>query len=185
MISFLYLLKIFWTSSQPNHCIQEYNVIITMYIKLFKYQVLSIIFAVFTLVKSTAHKELIDLVMAVKECGSISNLENVSKTKVRGVIALLKLAAIIETHGGSTEKAPVNLTLSLTIDSYETLREQHDEFISNFGATQPVVWRDEVRTSTASSYNVTYITLLLCVVQCNVLHRIALCCSSVLSSWYK
>ena len=148
-----------------------------MYKKLFKYQVLSIIFAVFTLVKSTAHKELIDLVMAVKECGSISNLENVSKTKVRGVIALLKLAAIIETHGGSTEKAPVNLTLSLTIDSYETLREQHDEFISNFGATQPVVWRDEVRTSTTSSYNVTYIILLLCVVQCNVHHSITLCCT--------
>ena len=121
-------------------------------------QVLSIIFAVFTLVKSTAHKELIDLVMAVKECGSVSNLENVSKTKVRGVIALLKLAAIIETHGGSTEKAPVNLTLSLTIDSYETLREQHDEFISNFGATQPVVWRDEV--STATLYCVTYSTIL-------------------------
>ena len=87
--------------------------------------------------------------MAVKECGTINHLENVSKTKVRGVIALLKLAAIIETHGGSTEKAPVNLTLSLTIDSYETLREQHDEFISNFGATQPVVWLDEVCLLTA------------------------------------
>ena len=67
-------------------------------------QVLSIIFTVFTLVRSTAHKELIDLVMAVKECGTISNLECVSKTKIRGVIALLKLATIIETHGGSNEK---------------------------------------------------------------------------------
>ena len=54
--------------------------------------------------RSTAHKELIDLVMAVKECGTISNLECVSKTKIRGVIALLKLATIIETHGGSNEK---------------------------------------------------------------------------------
>jgi hypothetical protein len=67
-------------------------------------KVLSIIFAVFTLVKTTAHKELIDVVMAVKECGSISYLERVSKTKVRGVIALLKLATIIETHAGSTDK---------------------------------------------------------------------------------
>jgi hypothetical protein len=105
---------------------------------------LCIIFAVFTLVKTTAHKELIDLVMAVKECGTISNIENVSKTKIRGVIALLKLAAIIETQGGYTEKAPVNLTLASSIDCIETLREQHDEFISTFGATQPIIWRQEV-----------------------------------------
>ena len=109
--------------------------------------------------------------MAVKDCGAISNLENVSKTKVRGVIALLKLAAIIETHGGSTEKSPVNLTLSLTIDSYETLREQHDEFLSNFGATQPVVWRDEVCF-------VMYLLLLYCIVlDCLILYCIVLYCS--------
>ena len=74
-------------------------------------QVLSIIFTVFTLVRSTAHKELIDLVMAVKECGTISNLECVSKTKIRGVIALLKLATIIETHGGSNEKVLCRVVL--------------------------------------------------------------------------
>ena len=74
-------------------------------------QVLSIIFTVFTLVRSTAHKELIDLVMAVKECGTISNLECVSKTKIRGVIALLKLATIIETHGGSNEKVSCEIKI--------------------------------------------------------------------------
>ena len=38
---------------------------------------------------------------------------------------MLKLAAIIETHGGNTEKVPVNLMLSPHIESFETLREQH------------------------------------------------------------
>lgn len=107
-------------------------------------QVLCIIFTVFTLIKSTAHKELIDLVMAVKECGLIPNLENVSKTKVRGVIALLKLASIVETKG-SCDKLPVILTLSSAIDSVETMREQHDEFLSTFGAAQPQLWQEEVR----------------------------------------
>ena len=45
--------------------------------------VLVIIFAVFRLVGSTAHKELIDLVMDMKESGAVSHLDNISKTKVR------------------------------------------------------------------------------------------------------
>jgi hypothetical protein len=39
----------------------------------------------------------------------------------------------------------VNLILSSTIDSIETLREQHDEFVSTFGVSQPMIWRNEVR----------------------------------------
>lgn len=98
--------------------------------------------------KATAHKELIDLVMTVKESGQISNLENVSKTKVRGVIALLKLASIVETRGGVNDKVPVTLTLNPTVDSIETLREQHDEFLSTFGSSQTSLWRDEVYVDT-------------------------------------
>ena len=114
----------------------------------FSCQVLCIIFVAFTLVRATAHKELIDLVMTVKESGLISNLENVSKTKVRGVIALLKLASIVETRGGINDKVPVTLTLSPTVDSIETLREQHDEFLSTFGGSQTSLWRDEVYVNT-------------------------------------
>lgn len=108
-------------------------------------QVLCIIFAIFILVKSTAHKELIDMVMAVKESGLISNLEGVSKTKVRGVIALLKLASIVETQGGSNDKIPVTLTLSSSTDSIETMREQHDEFLSTYGCNNSQLWLEEVK----------------------------------------
>jgi hypothetical protein len=127
-----------------NHSLQS----IINYKLIYIYQVLCIIFAVFTLVKATAHKELIDLVMTVKESGQISNLENVSKTKVRGVIALLKLASIVETRGGVNDKVPVTLTLNPTVDSIETLREQHDEFLSTFGSSQTSLWRDEVYVDT-------------------------------------
>ena len=105
--------------------------------------VLVIIFSVFRLMGSTAHKELIDLIMDMKESGTVPHLDNISKTKVRGVIALLKLAAIIETHGGTTEKVPVNLTLSPHIECFETLREQHDEYIRAFGQCLPGLWGKE------------------------------------------
>ena len=105
--------------------------------------VLVIIFSVFRLMGSTAHKELIDLIMNMKESGTVPHLDNISKTKVRGVIALLKLAAIIETHGGTTEKVPVNLTLSPHIECFETLREQHDEYIRAFGQSLPDLWGKE------------------------------------------
>ena len=109
--------------------------------------VLVIIFAVFRLMGSTAHKELIDLIMNMKESGTVPHLDNISKTKVRGVIALLKLAAIIETHGGTTEKVPVNLTLSPHIECFETLREQHDEYIRAFGQCLPDLWQKEANWS--------------------------------------
>ena len=125
------------TTTTANQKLQSYTL-------WFSCQVLCIIFVAFTLVRATAHKELIDLVMTVKESGMISNLENVSKTKVRGVIALLKLASIVETRGGINDKVPVTLTLSPTVDSIETLREQHDEFLSTFGGSQTSLWRDEV-----------------------------------------
>jgi hypothetical protein len=77
---------------------------------------------------SLAHRELIDMVMAVKEARAISQLENVSRTKVRGVLALLKHAQLFVTHGEDGEA--VRLHLAQGINAFKDLREKHDLFVN-------------------------------------------------------
>ena len=60
------------------------------------------IFATLKATKTTpAHRELIDLVMSLKATDLISNIESVSKTKIRGVLALLKHGELLTTQGKS------------------------------------------------------------------------------------
>ena len=58
------------------------------------------IFATLKATKTTpAHRELIDLVMSLKATDLISNIDSVSKTKIRGVLALLKHGELLTTQG--------------------------------------------------------------------------------------
>jgi hypothetical protein len=57
-------------------------------------------------------------------------MESVTKTKVRGVLALLKHANVLETCG--TEGQPVQLSLNVGIANYVTLRNAHDAYLTVF-----------------------------------------------------
>jgi hypothetical protein len=70
------------------------------------------------------------MVMLVKESRKISQLQGVSKTKIRGVLALLKHGEMLITHGN--EGNPVRLYLAKGINSFKDLRERHDAFILKY-----------------------------------------------------
>jgi hypothetical protein len=109
-----------------------------------------ILAAIYVAVKSTkspAHRELIDMVMVLRESGEVSQLEQVSKTKVRGVLALLKHGEILETQG--VEGFPVKLVLSPNVNSFEELRDRHDTYLTLFSQEYRIevplhLWADVV-----------------------------------------
>lgn len=76
-----------------------------------------------------AHRQLMDMVLAAKQARVLVNdLEIVSKTKIRGILALLKNAHSLYTSGGNGES--VRLYLGKGVVNYRTFREKHDSFIS-------------------------------------------------------
>lgn len=93
-------------------------------------KILACIFAAIKSAATPAHRELIDMVMLVKESRKISQLQGVSKTKVRGVLALLKHGDLLITHGA--EGNPVRLFLAKGINSFKDLRERHDAFLLKY-----------------------------------------------------
>jgi hypothetical protein len=87
--------------------------------------------SIYVAIKSNAslpHRELIDMVVAVKESRVLSQLENVSRTKIRGVLALLKHAQLFVTQGDEGEA--VRLHLASGINAFKDLRDKHDLFIN-------------------------------------------------------
>lgn len=93
-------------------------------------RVLCCIFKAVKVFVNPAHRELIDLVMSIKESMQFANMDSISKTKVRGILALLKHSDILVTSG--TEGLPVNLVLAPGIESFEILRDRHDSYINSF-----------------------------------------------------
>ncbi len=93
-------------------------------------QILACIFVAIRSATTPAHRELIDMVMAVKESNHVSQLDSVSKTKVRGVLALLKHGELLVTQGSEGE--PVRLYLAYGINSFKELRERHDIFLNRY-----------------------------------------------------
>lgn len=70
------------------------------------------------------------MVMLVKESRKINHLHSVSKTKVRGVLALMKHGEMLITNGN--EGNPVRLYLAKGINSFKDLRERHDAFLQKY-----------------------------------------------------
>eukprot|EP01041_Mallomonas_annulata_P000864 gene864-1686_t len=99
-------------------------------------KVLACIFVAVRSKTALAHRELIDLVMLVRDSGKVSQLEAVTKTKIRGVLALLKHADVLSTHG--LEGTPVQLALHPYIKSFEELRNNHDNFIQGFACKNKI-----------------------------------------------
>ena len=91
-----------------------------------------------------AHKELIDMVMTVKETIWQVELDQISKTKIRGVLTLLKHAESLSLQAAK-EDTPVSLGIADDISCFEDLRVKHDKFLKITASKENVHitdWRD-------------------------------------------
>lgn len=94
-----------------------------------------------------AHRELIDVVMHAKESSpDLSDCESCSKTKVRGILALLKHADILVAQAVG-EGCPVQLLLAHSIQTFDDVRKKLDDFLvcfsTNFDLKVPeVLWAE-------------------------------------------
>eukprot|EP01038_Epipyxis_sp_PR26KG_P010038 gene10038-13496_t len=112
-------------------------------------KILACIYSAVNQHSTPAHRDLIDMVMAVKDSdSSLSQLKSISKTKIRGVLALLKHGDLLSTTGGINEGTPVKLLLNSTILSFRDFREQHDFFLMKYISEQklhiPDVFKPEL-----------------------------------------
>lgn len=81
------------------------------------------------MLKKPHHRTLIDIIMDIKDFRIIDGLEPVSKTKIRGILALLKHCEVLFTQGSAGQ--PVELQLFSSITSVFGIRRLHDQFLSN------------------------------------------------------
>ena len=93
-----------------------------------------------------AHKELIDMVIAVKETKWQVELEQISKTKIRGVLTLLKHAESLSLQAAKDD-TPVALGIAKDISCFEDLRVKHDKFLQSTASKENVKllisdWKD-------------------------------------------
>jgi hypothetical protein len=63
----------------------------------------------------------------MQESTRVPDFEEVTKTKVRGVLAVMKHAEMFETEKGLLEA--VKLRLSVDISNFSDLRSKHDKFL--------------------------------------------------------
>eukprot|EP01040_Poterioochromonas_malhamensis_P013718 gene13718-15121_t len=76
-----------------------------------------------------AHRELMDMILAVQRTRILGEeLEMVSKTKVRGILALLKNAHALLATAGQGDS--VRLYLGKAVTTFRMFREKHDAFIN-------------------------------------------------------
>lgn len=76
------------------------------------------------------HREIIDMIVALKDSNMFPGLESVSKTKIRGVLALLKHSELLLTEGNEGE--PVRLYFPGFIQHFHDLRKAHDQFLVKY-----------------------------------------------------
>jgi hypothetical protein len=91
---------------------------------------LMIIYVAMKISASLTLRELMNMIFAVKEARVLSQLEGISKTKIRGVLAVLKHGLLFLTNDEAGEA--VHLCFSNSIQCFKDLREQHDSFINQW-----------------------------------------------------
>lgn len=74
-----------------------------------------------------SHRELMDMIKSVRERGLISGVEEVSKTKIRSVLALLKTSLALGTLNGDGDS--VRLFIGQGIQTFREFREKHDNYL--------------------------------------------------------
>jgi hypothetical protein len=77
-----------------------------------------------------------DMLMLVKKTRVLSDIENVSKTKIRGIFALLKNSHAMVTAGPDGESVRINLGKGIT--TFRHFREKQDSFISKCVTLQQI-----------------------------------------------
>lgn len=77
------------------------------------------------------HREVIHLAMILKESGYVAGVDHVSKTKVRGVLAILKQADMVLKSGVLTGDA-VLLQVDPQIHNFDLFRDRHDQFLHRY-----------------------------------------------------
>lgn len=98
-------------------------------------------------VSPLAHRELMDMILAVQRTRILGvEMEMVSKTKVRGILALLKNSHALLATAGNGDSA--RLYLGKAVTSFRMFREKHDTFINHCILQQhiflPVTVKNEV-----------------------------------------
>jgi hypothetical protein len=85
-----------------------------------------------------------DMICAVKDMKVIQGLDNISKTKVRGIFALLKNCQCLSTKAEEGES--VQLFLADGIHSFKDFKQKHDHFFEHCMEQLHVVLPPEVKT---------------------------------------
>jgi hypothetical protein len=75
------------------------------------------------------HSELMNMFSAVKDTNFVSSIEHVSKSKTRGIFALLKSSKSL--GFSQVEGEPVQLFLGVGIHSFKDFKERHDVYLKN------------------------------------------------------
>lgn len=93
-----------------------------------------------------AHRDLMDMVCAIKDGGLLHELESVSKTKIRGIFALLKNSQSLGTS--NAEGDAVRLFLGRGVFSFKEFREKHDIYLNRIMMQQhlfiPLQFKSEI-----------------------------------------
>lgn len=93
-------------------------------------KVLAAVYVAVQMAEKPAHREIIDMVMSIKSNPMFSNLQNISKTKIRGLLALMKHGKMLDAQGAEGE--PVKLSIPVGVTAFENLRAQHDKYLRTF-----------------------------------------------------
>jgi hypothetical protein len=90
---------------------------------------LLIVYSAVKCINTMGHRELMDMISAVKGMNIVSGIDQVSKSKTRGIFELLKFSkSLIFSH---VEGEPVQLSLGVGIDSFKDFKERHDMYLKN------------------------------------------------------
>jgi hypothetical protein len=82
------------------------------------------------------HRELMELVVKVQESGIISQIEGISKTKIRAVFCMLKNSRAMITADGEGES--VRIQFGKGISTFRQFRERQDSFINKCCTLQQI-----------------------------------------------
>jgi hypothetical protein len=102
-------------------------------------------------VSPIVHRVLMDMCCAVKDMQVVPGIENTSKTKIRGLFALLKACQGLGIM--SEEGESVQLRLGDGINSFKDLKQRHDVFMSQILNHLRVVLPVEVKSQLLWNWN--------------------------------
>jgi hypothetical protein len=110
-----------------------------------------VIFTAVKCVSPIVHRVLMDMCCAVKDMQVVPGIENTSKTKIRGLFALLKACQGLGIM--SEEGESVHLRLGDGINSFKDLKQRHDMFMSQILNHLRVVLPVEVKSQLLWNWN--------------------------------